>query len=190
MGNCPSTTDPAESVETQKILLEKNVRKCNNFVHDRNYYEVTPLLPLFEEEYSFNTHISSTATTSSTSALHTCQQGLLNILKVLEFILDLLPFMTVIWLQPIYSATNALGDGTLASGFVMFYLFLKKNILAHKKGVTLKLSKFQPKILDMGQFLLFGLLYVFGFLLQYVSKNSGIFLLLWFNALTTGYVTM
>ncbi len=51
---------------------------------------------------------------------------------------------------------------------------------------TVEDTPFQAKLLDMGQLILFGALYLLTILLQLVWSNAGMYLLLWFNPITTG----
>ncbi|GFH59888.1 hypothetical protein CTEN210_16364 [Chaetoceros tenuissimus] len=104
-------------------------------------------------------------------------------IEILENVLDWSPFISVQILgSGTYVLSTAFLVGTLAAAFVIVYSFLR----SASSSFT---HTFTPKILDVGQLVLFGSLYI----LALISNNAGKYtsylqqlLFLWFNALTTG----
>ena len=78
---------------------------------------------------------------------------LAGILKAVEAVLDWLPFIAVSSLNGSCSPAVALGAGTAAGGFVLLLQCLKKQCYDPRTIF--------PKVMDLGQFGLFGLLWVF-----------------------------
>ena len=111
------------------------------------------------------------------------------IIKGIENFLDFVPFIIVQSLIGSQSPTFALGAGALSAALVFFYSFLKHCFRTGTNVGTIQLILgFQPKTMDVGSFMLFGTLYVTAQLLQSLSNNDaiGMYLLLWFNPITTG----
>eukprot|EP00592_Proboscia_alata_P026159 CAMPEP_0194443490 /NCGR_PEP_ID=MMETSP0176-20130528/126735_1 /TAXON_ID=216777 /ORGANISM="Proboscia alata, Strain PI-D3" /LENGTH=516 /DNA_ID=CAMNT_0039269749 /DNA_START=14 /DNA_END=1564 /DNA_ORIENTATION=- len=117
---------------------------------------------------------------------HGIKASFVVIIKGLEGILDWSPFILVQSLQGSYSPASALGAGFLAAIFVLFYAFMKHHLVLRNSLYHNHIAKFKPKALDIGQFFLFGFLFLSALLLQSVLKSSGTLLVLWFNPVTTG----
>ena len=104
---------------------------------------------------------------------------LAGILKAVESVLDWLPLIAVSSLSGSYPPSVALASGTAAGALVLLLQFLKKRFY-HPGAVF-------PKTMDLGQFGLFGILWVLSVLLQ-SNQLAGKLLVLWFNPVTTGGV--
>eukprot|EP00746_Dinoflagellata_sp_MGD_P015173 gnl/MRDRNA2_/MRDRNA2_133601_c0_seq1.p1 gnl/MRDRNA2_/MRDRNA2_133601_c0~~gnl/MRDRNA2_/MRDRNA2_133601_c0_seq1.p1 ORF type:complete len:505 (+),score=45.96 gnl/MRDRNA2_/MRDRNA2_133601_c0_seq1:72-1586(+) len=104
------------------------------------------------------------------------------LVRAIENILDWLPLITVQVLNGSASPVVALGWGTAAAAFVLLLAFLKTQCFKKPGAVY-------PKTLDLGQFLLFGFLWI----LALVFKNNKYIdklLVLWFNPFTTAGIAI
>lgn len=103
------------------------------------------------------------------------------LLKAAEQILDWSPFIAVQCLQG-YSPTIALGCGALAAALLLVIKWFVEGNVA---------GSF-PRTLDFGQFLVFGALYCLALLATSMDNSDyyGKLLVLWFNPLTTGGMTV
>ena len=104
----------------------------------------------------------------------------IGVLKTLETVFDYAPLICTQILSG--SPVDALGAGTLAAVFVLCVAFLKLRFL-DQPGAPF------PKTLDVGQFLLFGLLWVLALATQ-GNEYAGRLLILWFNPFTTGGIAL
>ena len=80
---------------------------------------------------------------------------LAGILKAVESVLDWLPLISVSLLNGSYSPAVALGAGTAAGAFVLLLQCLKQQCYDPRAIF--------PKVMDLGQFGLFGILWVFSY---------------------------
>ena len=144
--------------------------------------ETTPLISPKSSSTSNNS-----ASINSSDNIVKAFAGLLN---VVEGILDWSPFIAVTSISGNdYPPVTAFFGGTLAAAFVLFYWFLKFKYLSNTSPEWAG-RKYKPKSLDLGQFLLFGFLFVFSYLVQISlspekQQNIEDLLILWFNPLTT-----
>lgn len=107
----------------------------------------------------------------------------LGLLKAFNQIIDWSPLITVNTLQGSYPPVTALFYGTVAAVVVLVYAFLKRCLDFEQPGAVF------PKTLDLGQFLLFGVLWVLALAFEsnaYIGEQ----LVLWFNPFTTGGITL
>lgn len=163
--------------------------------------EGTPLLAV----KSTTRRIPSTLTTTTTDEeeggeeTQPEQQQQQKLMTILENILDWSPFIVVQILGGgLTSLTTAFLGGTMAAVLVIFYSYLKSvpfTAAASTPTTSAAVSSatsFQPKILDLGQFYLFGSLYLLALISEKCapSPNAAAYiqqqLFLWFNPLTTG----
>mmetsp|Transcript_20368 Transcript_20368/g.40696 ORF Transcript_20368/g.40696 Transcript_20368/m.40696 type:complete len:520 (-) Transcript_20368:158-1717(-) len=144
--------------------------------------EAAPLLPVAGDpsKHACKTTTAATATanepeTDEATSPSPIRQALGGILKGLESFLDWLPFIVAQSLSSSHPPATALGAGTLSAALVLLYAFGKASL----EGTP----KHRPKVLDIGQLLLFGTLYAIAVLL---GGRRAALLVLWFNPLTTG----
>ena len=107
----------------------------------------------------------------------------ISILKGIENALDWSPLITVQVMNGSYDPVDSLGGGTIAASIVILISFLKYLCKHREDGINA--SEFRPKTLDLGQFILFGMLWLLAFRYR-KNEYVGNFLVLWFNSFTTG----
>ena len=105
------------------------------------------------------------------------KQAIRGFLKGFEQVLDWSPFIVVSSLQGNYSPTVALGWGTLTGAALVLYKWIIESAFGFGKndfgmGENETPNKWFPKTLDLGQFLLFGLLFLSAFLLKFLASDQ------------------
>jgi len=140
--------------------------------------ETTPLISKDEEVADVDPEENTIPTPAPTGKRNACS-------KILETIVDWLPFIVAnVLIGNGASPVVSLGAGAVAAACLLLYHFAKKKFSSQDMNPAAP-----PRLLEIGQFVLFASCYISAFILCSTGKDihkTAIFLNLWFNPITTG----